>query len=220
VTTLEFVYAVLVLLVFAGLGVLVIIKLGPYIESLKLKILGGNEFSMSTRATEDLAEFGAQLVIAVNAIRTTEASRSVSAGAPTAGLVVEAPAGTVELNDAVGITDELQVERWVDPVAETQDEDARRAQLELVINAAAEWGWMQAKAGTYSSVPHPVVSWDKDGRPAIEASTTDVAAAAWVRQRARSVFGAHLELSANQQPSTSRGGATARLELHGDQSEH
>jgi hypothetical protein len=99
-------------------------------------------------------------------------------------MVSAAPAGEVQLADQIGITDSLSVTTQRDSEA---NEARRRAQLEVALNDAAEWGWHIARMNMFQEFPHPVVEWDEAGNPTIVYGSTDAARFEKVQQAAAAV---------------------------------
>ena len=166
-----------------------------------VKFLGGNELKLSRKAEIDLAVNGSMLVGGGEVFEALKAKYEIESQSQIIRPVgidatseVGPPTVSATAADDVSLTDEVSAVIARD---ERSVEDARRAQLELVINSAAEWGWTMSKMGRFKNFPHPVVEWDADGQPKIIYGTTDpaVISDAEARAAASSVVSAVLTAS-------------------------
>ncbi|MFL6163255.1 MAG: hypothetical protein ACJ74U_13620 [Jatrophihabitantaceae bacterium] len=165
--------------VYLGFGVLFVLLIAMIMfrdRIREIQFFGNSHIKMDPKSTRALAEHGKQLIMVPGDSRTAADLEDTTS--PAAEVSAE-----VGLSDAIAISDELQVEKSRDPAAIMREEDARRAQLELVIDAAAKWGWVQAKIGVFKEFPHPVVTWDDDS-PKIEYGTTDATTVVTAERRA------------------------------------
>jgi hypothetical protein len=166
-------FGIVAIAALVGLVVFVSKQFGPRIKRMDVEVspTGGMKFHMSTRSEKNLALSGKALVdpepdlVRVDALLPPDPS--------------VAPAGVPErrqlsLEDSATVTEGFTVIK-VEPTQETppeESEDTRRAQLELVINSAAEWGWTMARLGVFKSFPNPIVEWD-NGIPSIDHGRPD-----------------------------------------------
>lgn len=179
----EFVIAVLAL-VLAAFGLLI------FRDRLKSFRIKGPGVEFSGELEPKSVRFGKELVEEHIASEQPE----VVVSAEASGVVVGAPAGDVEVRDHLVLqdggtgNDELVVAKQQAigvvgvpsdaafagaGVAHTPTEEQRRAQLEVALNDAAEWGWKIARMGTFQHFPHPVIEWDAQGNPTIAYGSTD-----------------------------------------------
>jgi hypothetical protein len=68
---------------------------------------------------------------------------------------------------------EVEVSQSPSPEELAEQEELRRAEIEVIMDIAAKWGWTQASSGLFQQPMHPIVEWSDTGRPSILAGTSD-----------------------------------------------
>jgi hypothetical protein len=71
------------------------------------------------------------------------------------------------------VTEGLSVVKSPSPEELAEQEELRRAEIEVIMDIAAKWGWTQAKSGLFKQPVHPMVEWSARGMPSILAGTSD-----------------------------------------------
>jgi hypothetical protein len=114
---------------------------------------------------------GGMVVVLALAVGTDLSKWALSAGKDGVSMSAERVARQ-EMEKAAGILASGTVEGRVTEsvggpgISDADMEEHRRDQIVRLMTTAAQWGWLQGKAGVFQTAPHPVVIWDGD-RPQI-----------------------------------------------------